>query len=489
MAGIVSYGAYIPWHRLNRQTILWSMGWFNPAVALPGRKAVAGYDEDSITMAVEAARDCLKGFPEEKVDAVYFATTTAPFKERQNAVVVAAALDLKEDLRAADFTDSPRAGTAALLAGCEAVAAAGAGSLLVTAADARLGKMGSAQEQIFGDGAAAFLIGRENVVAELKGFYSLSADFADHRRTQKDTFDRSWEERWVREAGYAQFVPRAITGLLRKYGLSPGDFAKVVYTCPYAREHAAIAKKLGLPPEKIQDSLMGEVGDTGAAYALMMLAAALEEARPGDKILVAGYGSGCDALYFEVTEEILKRKDRKGVRGHLTPFADLGSYEKYAVFKNIIPLEVGIRGEETAPTQLSTLFRERRTVLGLVGGRCRLCGTPQFPAQRVCVNPQCGEIDQMEDYRFADLEGRLFTYTADRLAASVNPPAIYGLVDFAGGGRYLFDLTDCEPDALKVGMPVRMSFRRKYTDETRGIYGYFWKAVPVREEGQDGGRD
>ena len=482
MAGIVSYGAYIPWYRLNRQTILRSMGWFNPGAALPGRKAVAAYDEDSITMAVEAARDCLKGFSREGVAAVHFASTTAPYRERLNAAVVAAALDLKEDLRPADFAGSPRAGTAALLAGCEA-AAAGAGQVLVAAADTRLGKMGSAQEQIFGDGGAAFLLGEENVVAELKGSYSLAADFADRRRAQKDVFDRGWEDRWVREAGYARFIPQAVAGLLRKYGLSPGDFTRVVYTCPFAREHAAIGRKLGFPPEKIQDNLVGEVGDTGVAYALMMLAAALEEAQPGEKILLVSYGSGCDALYFEVTEEILKRRDRKGVRGHLAPFAELESYEKYAAFKNIIPLEVGIRGEEVAPTQLSTLFRERRSVLGLVGSRCRNCGTPQFPAQRICVNPACGKVDQMEEYRFADLPGRLFTFTADRLAASLNPPAIYGIVDFAGGGRYLFDLTDCTLDSLKVGMPVRMSFRRKYADEARGIYGYFWKAVPVREEG------
>lgn len=482
MAGIVSYGAYIPWHRLNRQTILWTMGWFNPAVMLPGRKAVAGCDEDSITLAVEAGMDCLKGFPREKVDALYFATTTAPYKERQNAGIVAAALDLRENLRTADFTDSLKAGTAALLSAAEAVRAQGAAQVLVAAADTRLGKMGSAQEHFFGDGAAAFLLGEENVIAELKGFYSLSADFADHRRAAKDAFDRSWEERWMRDAGYLRFIPRAVAGLLQKYGLSIGDFAKVIYACPYNREHAAIAKKLGLSPEKVQDNLMSEVGDTGAAYPLVMLAAALEEAQPGDRLLAVSYGNGCDALYFEVTEEIVNRRDRKGVKGHLAEKNDLGSYEKYAVFKNLLPLEVGIRGEEIAFTQLSTLFRERKSVLGLVGVRCLRCGTPQFPAQRVCVNPECGAVDRMEDYRFADKKGFLFTYTADRLAASLNPPAIYGIVDFAGGGRYMFDLTDCEQDELKVGMPVRMSFRRKYSDEARGIYGYFWKAVPLREE-------
>lgn len=481
MAGIISYGAYIPWRRMPRKVIGAAMGWFNPAV-LPGEKAVANFDEDSITMAVAAGTDCLKNFTREEIDDLYFATTTAPYKERQNAGIIAGALDLRSDLRAADVTGTVKAGTSALLSAWEAVQAGGAKKALVCAADTRLGKMGSTQEQFFGDGAAAFLLGEENVIAELKGFYSLTVDFMDHRRAQQDKFDRAWEERWIRDEGYLRFIPRAITGLLQKYGLDINDFAKVAYTCPYTREHAAIGKKLGVAPEKIQNNLMAGVGDTGAAYSLMMFVAALEEAKPGDKILLVGYGNGCDALYCTVTEEIEKARDRKGIKGHLPVKKELASYEKYAAFQNLLPLEIGIRGEEITFTQLSTLYRERKTVLSLCGVKCKKCGTPQFPVQRVCVNPECGAIDQMEEYRFSDRPGRLFTYTGDNLAASINPPAIYGIVDFAGGGRYFFDLTDCELESLKVGMPVAMSFRRKYADEGRGVCGYFWKAVPVKEE-------
>jgi len=86
----------------------------------------------------------------------------------------------------------------------------------------------------------------------------------------------------------------------------------------------------------------------------------------------------------------------------------------------------------------------------------------------------------MDVYRFSDKRGHLFTYTGDVLAPSPSPPAIYGVVAFEGGGRYNFDLTDCELDSLEVGMPVEMSFRRKYHDASRGIHGYFWKATPGR---------
>ncbi|MCL6559566.1 MAG: OB-fold domain-containing protein [Firmicutes bacterium] len=481
MTGIVSYGGYVPWFRLNRKTILKAMGWFNPA-GLPGEKAVANYDEDAITMAVAASMDCLNGFDRQNIDALYFATTTAPYKERQNANLIAGALDLREDIRTADFTDSVKSGTSALLAACEAVKAKGARQAVVCAGDNRLGKMGSQQEQFFGDGAAAFLIGDENVIATIEGSYSLAYDFVDHRRAQKDMFDRSWEDRWIRDEGYLKFIPQAITGLLKKYNLNIQDFAKAVYTCPYNREHPAIGKQLGLTPDKIQGNLMNEIGDTGSAYALMMLVSALEEAKPGDKILVVSYGNGCDAFYLQVTDEITKLKGRKGIKGHLANKKELTSYEKYAVFRNMVPLDIGIRGEEIPFTQISTLYRERKTMLGLVGSKCKKCGTPQFPYQRVCVNPECGAVDQMEDYRFSDKKAYLFTYTGDNLAASPNPPAVYGIVDFEGGGRWKFDLTDCELESVKVGMPLQMSFRRKFIDEARGNFNYFWKAVPLREE-------
>ncbi|MFA4910669.1 MAG: Zn-ribbon domain-containing OB-fold protein, partial [Desulfobacteria bacterium] len=158
---------------------------------------------------------------------------------------------------------------------------------------------------------------------------------------------------------------------------------------------------------------------------------------------------------------------------------ELTSYEKMISFRNLIPVEKGIRGEMIAPTALSELWRSRRQVLGLCGSKCKVCGTPQYPVQKICVKPDCGAIDQMEDYLFADKRGHLFTYTADMLAFSMNPPAIYGIVDFEGGGRYWFDMTDVDQESVKVDMPVEMSFRKKYIDAKSGIHGYFWKAIPV----------
>ena len=293
--------------------------------------------------------------------------------------------------------------------------------------------------------------------------------------------DRTWEERWVREEGYTKFIPEAVSGLLKKCNLGPQNIAKVGYPCLYVREHASMARRLGFEPGQIQKHMSDTLGDTGSAYPLILLVAALEDAATGDNIIVASFGSGSDALCFQTTDGLIGLQDkRKGVKHLLTSKKMLSSYGKYAAFRNVITVDRGPRGETVPWHQASLYWRNRREIVGLVGSRCKECGTPQYPRQRVCVNPACKAIDRMEDYRFSDKKGHVFTYAADNLAFSLNPPQIYAVVDFDGGGRFWFDMTDCEPDSLEAGMPVEMSFRRKFIDERRSIYSYCWKAIPAR---------
>jgi hydroxymethylglutaryl-CoA synthase len=194
---------------------------------------------------------------------------------------------------------------------------------------------------------------------------------------------------------------------------------------------------------------------------------------------VAGFGSGADALLFQATDAIATLDKSGGVQNSLERRAELPSYEKFQVFKGLLPLEVGIRGETQGPTAFSVLWRDRKSILGLVGSRCTQCGTIQYPPQKICVHPECGAVDAGEEYRFSDKKGTIFTYTGDNLAFSFDPPAIYGIVDFEGGGRIWMDFSDSDVKSLSVGKAVEMSFRRRYVDQQRGIYGYHWKAVPT----------
>jgi hydroxymethylglutaryl-CoA synthase len=478
MVGIKSYGAHIPRFRLDRNIMQMALLFLGFA-PLRGEKAVANWDEDSITMAVAAAQDCLKGEDAGKVDGLYFATTSQTYALRQNAGVVAAALDLKTDSRTADFTDSTKSGTAALLAAADAIAAGSLNSCLVCAADLRVSKVASNGDYTYGDGAASFLLGKDDVIATIDGSFSTTHDFVDRRRLEGERLEHLWEERFIRDAGYMKFIPEAAAGLVKKYNLNAKDFSKVIYACAFTGAHAALGKTLGLAPEQVQDPMLATVGDTGSAQTLMMLVAALEDAKAGDKIMVISFGQGCDAFYLTVTDKIAKVKNKKAIKRNMANKVQLGSYEKYLAFRKLMPCEIGIRGEEAMFTSFSIVSRDNRELYGMVGFKCKKCGTPSYPPQRICPNPDCGAVDQNEPYRFVDKNATIFTYTSDFLSPSIDPPASYGFIDFEGGGRTGVDFTDCDANLLKIGMPVELAFRIKFADEKRAAINYGWKAMPI----------
>ena len=484
MIGITSYGGYFPRLRLNRMAIIQNMAWFAPGLmtAASGERSMCNWDEDTMTMAVEASRDCVKGKDKKAIDAVYLASTSLPFASRQNCGILALALNLPEEgLVTADFTSSLKSGTTAVLAALEGIKSGEKRNILVTASDARPTKAAWFFEMWYGDGAASLLLGNDKVIAEFKGAFSVSCDFVPTYRGAQAKFDYGWEERWIRDEGFVQIIPAAIKGLLQKCKVSMNEISKVVFPCYLSkRAHADIGKAIGAGRDKLVDNMHEISGDTGTAHPLVMFISALEEAKPGDKIIMASFGQGCDALLFEVTEEIKNLKGHSGVKGSLACRKEENNYPKFLKFRDLINVEMGIRAEAKKQTALSALWRNRKMVLGLVGGKCTKCGTPQFPKMRICVNPSCGAVDTQEDYEFADCTGIIKSFTGDMLAVSVEPPAIYGLVQFDKGGRTMTDFTDCELGEVKVGGKVKMSFRIKYYDEQRDFHGYFWKAVLQR---------
>ncbi|HSR34224.1 MAG TPA: 3-oxoacyl-[acyl-carrier-protein] synthase III C-terminal domain-containing protein, partial [Anaerolineae bacterium] len=376
MIGIVSYGGYIPRLRLSRMSIYQRIGWLAPALIMvaQGERSMCNWDEDSLTMAVAASRDCLVGIDGAKVDALYLASTTLPFADRLNSGIVATALNLRENIQAADFASTQKAGTTAVVAALDA--AKGGGTTLVVAADRRETKAGSFYEMWFGDGAASLLLGDQDVIAEFKGSHSVTYDFVGHYRGTGRRFDYAWEERWVRDQGYARIIPETISGLLNKLDLTIDDVTRVIYPCFIKREHARIAQRIGASPDKVTDNLHDVCGETGTAHPLVMLVHALEEALPGDRIVIASFGQGCDALCFEVTDHIRALAPRKGIQGSLQNKETTDNYMKFLKFRDLVDTEAGIRAEAPDQTAMTALWRKRKTILGLVGGRCTVCGTP-----------------------------------------------------------------------------------------------------------------
>lgn len=475
MAGIISYGAYIPLWRLAHGLIAEAWG----GASSGGERSVANHDEDALTMATEAAIDCLGDRARDKVDALYFASTTSPYREKECSTLAATAADLRDDILTADFGSSLRAGTAAFRAALDAVASGSARQVLVTASDCRTGYPRSTDEQIFGDGAASFLIASTpKPIVAVEGSYSLCNELYDVWRLDHDTYVRSWEERFIIEHGYIENTERAVSALLHSHALSTQDITKAVLYAPTARAQQAMARRLGLDVRtQLQDLLITDVGITGCAHVLLMLVAALEEARAGDRLLVASYGSGCDAFLLRVTDEIKRsRRGLRGVKGCLDSRRPLSNYVTYLSYRGLL---------DTQPAEPFRLFpaattswRERNWAIRMHGSKCNHCGTVTFPIERVCYH--CRSKDDFEEVRLSDKKAKVFTYTLDSLAGRGDDPVVPQIgveFGFRNARAYLL-MTDCDPSEVRVGMPVEMTFRRLY--EGAGMYNYFWKCRPIR---------
>ncbi|MFC4798660.1 OB-fold domain-containing protein [Neobacillus sp. GCM10023253] len=467
MNGIISYGAYIPYNRLKRKRI----GEFFGKHAMGGEKAIAGYDEDSVSMGVEAAMDCLREMNPDQIDAIYFATTSSPYREKGSIPTLATALNLRESVRGMETAASLRSGTAAIMA------AKPGENTLVIAADCRTGAPTGQNEQWFGDGSAALLIGSgPDVIANMIDYTSVQGEVISHWRSQSDLFTQSWEER-LSSSAFMKQVKESVSPFLEKNDRSIETISKVIISGPTTRAHLQAAQALGFSNQQVQNPLFDNVGLTGNAHAPMMLVSALEEANPGDQLLVVSFAEGLDLLLLEVTEAISRLGKRKGVQEYVSIKNDEVLYSDYLKWREIIKTEPPRRPPTDRPSA-PALHRGYQQNLGFIGSKCRNCGTAQFPKQRVCV--QCQAKDEMEDYRFVGQSAKVTTFTLDYLAASPAPPMIVAVIDFDQGGRIICEVTDCHPKEIEIGMEVEMTFRRLF--EAGGISNYFWKARPIRKK-------
>ncbi len=463
MLGIVSYGVYVPLWRLQRNAI---------GPGLRGEKAIAGFDEDSITMAVAAALDSVQSFERDSIDGLLFATTTSPYSEKQAAAIVANALDLQRDIFAADVLACLRGGTIAMRIASDMVKAGSAKRVLLTAADVRLGAPESSFERDSGDGAAALVFEDSgDVIATVQYRYSLSNELMDVWRSAGETFINTEEDRFIEEEGYLKVVEEAVLKLMKRHGLTPQDFAKAVFCAPNPRCHRSIGGRLGFEPHQIQKPLFEEVGNTGNAYPLMLLVAALEEAEPGDKILLASYGDGGDVFVLEATEYLQKRGP--GLQAYVDSKKVIDDYRRYAKWRGILPVDKG-RSVLIPKPSLKEMMRRQDETLRMYGSRCRVCGTVEYPPQRVCA--KCHAKDQYDTLRLSDKRGEIYSYTVDHAAGGLEIP-IVTITNIEDGGRAFCILTDASPDEASVGLPVEFSFRRSYQNI---IPEYIWKARPIR---------
>lgn len=477
--GITGFGGYIPRLRMQRAAIAAAHQWMAPGLRAQakGRRAFCNWDEDSITLAVEAARDALANRPRNSIASLTLASTTLPFADLQNAGIVAGALGLSPTLRTLDVGHSQRAATSALIA---ALQQGGSPALLITS-DRPRGKPASAQEIAFGAGAAAFTLGSDAVLATLLAASSRTAPFVDHFRAEGARYDYWWEERWVRDEGYMKLVVEAVKSTLQQAGVAPNEVDHFILPAPFKGVATAVAVKLGIATEAQADSLEADCGYSGAAHGLLMLAHVLERATPNQTLVLVGFGQGVDVLVLRTTEALATFSPRRGVSGALADGQDHDAYLRLASYENAIELEWGMRAEKSIKTALTEQYRSSGQLAGFVAGRCRCCNTVQFPQLPYCVNPSCNAPrENFDAYPLFDEPAEVLTHTGDWLSYHPAPPLYVGFVQFKQGARLLMEMVDVGATGLDVGTPLRMVLRIKDVDKARGYPRYFWKATPLQ---------
>lgn len=466
MIGITAYSAYVPRHRLARELIAKAWGTSQAA----GEIAVGHYDEDALTMGVEAALACLSnsdGMP----DALYFASTSAPYREKQIASLVATACDLPRRSQTADFSGSVRAGVTALIAASHAVGVGALNDVLVTAADARLAAPESELEGLLGDAAGAVRIGRGRVLAEILGSASISEEFTHLWRTDEQRFLQAYPGRFSNLYGYVQDVAEAVTTLLQHQRVEPKQIARLAVASPDGRAALDLAKRLGLDPrQQLGPIIAAQIGSAGSADPLLALAAVLDEAEPGDLILLAGYGEGADAVLLRATDALPQHRAARSWKQWLGARQMLPSYEKYLKFRRVIDVD---DSGEAINNVLE--WKELKQDLRLYGSRCGHCGTVQYPVAVVCI--ACKRHGEMLDHKLGK-SGTIFTFTVDHLIANVELPLPMAVIDLEGGGRVYLQVTDFLEQEVEIGKPMQLTFRRLH--EGGGNHNYYWKARPPR---------
>lgn len=471
--GIKSIGAYLPYHYMTRTAL--AVAWGGKKGT--GEKSIADPDEDSATMAVEAAMGCFRFIKREDIDALYFASTTGVYAEKSHSALISVACDLDDsETFTTDFASSTRAGTNALKAALDS-AAANETNTLVVASDMRNGFPKSAQESGFGDGAAAVVTGcGKDLLAEVDYFTSVNEEINDYWRNAGEKYTRHAEGRFCDEEGYLLQVNKVLKKLFNETGLKASDFNKVILVAQNLKLRDKVAKKYNFTPEQTADTLLLNVGDTGAAQALLGLVNTLENSAAGDRILLVDYGNGANAAVLTVTENISKLGGERQVARYLERRKELASYAKFLSWREIASVE---EGPFKLPASHAQIWREQNINIRLHGSVCKKCGAALFPINRVC--DQCGSKDEYNEYRFSDSICKLYTYSVDQYAGRNDDPLIIQAVAEAGNGCHIYAImADFNVDEVHIGMDVEFTFRKMH--DLGNFPNYFWKLRPIRRE-------
>jgi len=488
MTGIAGYGVYMP--RFRIQTKLMRKAWPLTAGA-PGvvEKSVASVDEDCLTMGLEASLNALKhaGIEASSIGAVYFGTISGPYADGSLAMLLAEVLGISSDVIITDFGGSTRAGSRAFLDCVDLVSTGRVQYGLVVGADCQIGAVGDSLELTYGAGAAAYILGGEDVVAEMGEMNSYSSAFVTSWRGNGETEVRRYDDaRLLRDVGPGVHMGKAIMGLLAKTGQKPDAFSQLALYQPDGKSALGLAKSMKFNPEAMTHSNFAPtIGDTGSSSPLISLACALERAEPGEKILVASYGSGTgsDAFIVTVGEGIdRKRGDAVSVNAYLDP--DNKEYIDYVQYEKIRGrLKMDLMPETMTSFGASPpMLRDGKYIVGLTALKCKTCGSINFPARNICIEKECRsrEFEEVPLPRQGVIETFYHQYVVYTSPEEGPFPMCVARVsgrEGEYGGKITAMMIDSPMEDVKIGANVALVFRRHGAEQGLVKYGYKFKLV------------
>jgi len=339
--GIIGYGAYIPRYRLPSKEIAQVWKGDQDAPTPVAEKSVPGPDEDVITMSIEAASNALRRaqIDPNAIRAVWVGSESHPYAVKPTGTIVAQALGIAPATLSADFEFACKAGTEAMQAATALLGSGMAEYALAIGMDTAQGRPGDALEYTAAAGGAAYIMGpAHEALAVLEGSYSYVSDTPDFFRRAYQKYPEHGN-RFTGQPAYFTHVTHAATALMQQLELTPQDFAAVVFHQPNAKFPRKIAKQLGFSREQIQAGLLSpRIGNCYAGASPLGLTRILDEAQPGDRLLIVSFGSGAgsDAMVYRVTPHILARRQRAARTQQYLDRKNLIDYATYARWRGKI---------------------------------------------------------------------------------------------------------------------------------------------------------
>jgi hydroxymethylglutaryl-CoA synthase len=343
-SGIVSYGVYIPKYRIRVDEIarVWGEGGDVSESLLVFEKSVPDLDEDAVTIAVEAARNAVarSDLDPRRIGAIYTGSESHPYAVKPTGTIVGEAICTSSAFTTADFEFACKAGTAAIQA-CLGLVSSGQIDLgLAIGTDVSQGAPGDMLEYTAAVGGAAYVIGRDELIAEIEAFHSFTTDTPDFWRREGMPYPEHGG-RFTGEPAYFKHITAASRGLMDRLGTSPEDYDYAVFHQPNGKFPLRVAQKLGFAKRQLEPGLVVPmIGNTYSASSLIGLAATLDVARPGKRIFAASFGSGAgsDAFSLKVTERIERIRHRAPTVRDYIARAEYLDYAMYAKHKGKLRL-------------------------------------------------------------------------------------------------------------------------------------------------------